>query len=790
MHILPVRHHSPASARMVEAAIQKLRPRLILIEGPGDANSLLPYLTENSTVPPVGVLGYLPYDPAQGGSRSVIYPFCDYSPEYVALKAASQLGIEARFFDVPAGCAITFEAEEMQRRLQAAEPLVGTEEIAPDLAFSIDAEATLPAVADEYLAIAQQFGFRHYEEFWEAFFESGGFAQSETLLARLESLGQWVRERDETANPLLRPVWNNYNTARESFMKIQIHEALAEGFGEDEIVVVCGAAHVQGIKEGSINRELVERVSAAPAARLTLIPFSYRRLSEQSGYGAGNAGPAFYQTVWEQGDYWKATQVYLLRLVAAMQARGYLVSLADAIEGSQLALNLAGLRGKPAPGLWELYDVAQACMGRGQVETGRFIQELVIGERIGSLSVKVGRTSVQQEFYDRVATYGLPLRDFPEEKRLYLTGLHDLEISWFLHQLETLEISYATLGTFGDLAKGKMAIDQPPELSQQLAAPREKWKLQWTPYTDMRLIELNVLGDSLQHCCERYLRQELDKAQTVLAASQVLLKAVLCGLDGLLAESLQRLDLVSSFDDDFNGLASAAQNLQDLSRYGISKSGLNSEILSRFLNRIWVRAVMLLPQAGAVNEDGLAPALSSLKILHRLSQTLPELLDAELLARRYEQLMGWDQAHPTLGGLVCCILYLRQNLSQERVEQELTRRLSQGEEPLKAAQFLEGLLSLEPALLLRNKAIVGVLNEWLQAAEVADFQRVLPVLRRTFSTLSNTELNILVETISRLLNLAERALRVKQEVTGGPSDEELAELAAIDAGLEDILGDL
>lgn len=789
MHILPVRHHSPASARMVEAAIQKLRPRLVLIEGPGDANALIPYLLDSSTVPPVGVLGYLPYDPAQGGSRSVIYPFCDYSPEYVALRTAHRLGSEARFFDVPAGCAITFETEELQRlqaSLTSALPL-DPPEITPEPAFS---EAISPDVVDGYSAIAEKFGFRHYEEFWEAFFESGGFAQSETLLARLESLGQWVRERDEPVIPLLRPVWDTYNTARESFMKVQIQAALAEGFGEDEIVIVCGAAHVEGIRTGQINRELVERVTQSTTARLTLIPFSYRRLSEQSGYGAGNAGPAFYQMVWEQGDYWKATQVYLLRLVAAMQARGYVVSLADAIEGTQLALNLAGLRGKPAPGLWELYDVAQACLGRGQVETAGFVQELVVGERIGSLSVKVGRTSVQQEFYDRIAGFGLPLRDFPEEKRLYLTSPQALEISWFLHQLETLDISYATLGTFGDLAKGKMALDQPPELSQQLAAPREKWKLQWTPYTDMRLIELNVLGDSLQRCCERHLRQELDNASTVIAASQVLLKAVLCGLDGLLQESLQRLDAVSSFDDDFNGLASAAQNLQDLLRYGISKSGLNSEILGGFLNRIWVRAVMLLPQAGAVNEDSLDPTRNSFKILHRLSQTLPELLDGELLARRYEQVIAWEQVHPTLGGLVCCILYLRQNLSQERVEQELTRRLSPAEEPLKAAQFLEGLLSLEPALLLRNKAIVGVLNDWLQGAEAPDFQRVLPVLRRTFSNLSNAELNILVETISRLFNLAERALRVKQEVTAGPTDEELAELAALDADLEDILGNL
>ena len=33
-----VRHHSPACARVVRAAIQALRPKFVLIEGPADMN--------------------------------------------------------------------------------------------------------------------------------------------------------------------------------------------------------------------------------------------------------------------------------------------------------------------------------------------------------------------------------------------------------------------------------------------------------------------------------------------------------------------------------------------------------------------------------------------------------------------------------------------------------------------------------------------------------------------------------------------------------------------------------
>jgi hypothetical protein len=56
--VFPVRHHSPASSLLICEFIKNINPKLILIEGPSDANHLLDILTDAETEPPVAILAY------------------------------------------------------------------------------------------------------------------------------------------------------------------------------------------------------------------------------------------------------------------------------------------------------------------------------------------------------------------------------------------------------------------------------------------------------------------------------------------------------------------------------------------------------------------------------------------------------------------------------------------------------------------------------------------------------------------------------------------------------------
>ena len=51
VHVLGVRHHSPACARLVRAVIEEVRPAHVLIEGPADMNDRIAELALGHRLP-------------------------------------------------------------------------------------------------------------------------------------------------------------------------------------------------------------------------------------------------------------------------------------------------------------------------------------------------------------------------------------------------------------------------------------------------------------------------------------------------------------------------------------------------------------------------------------------------------------------------------------------------------------------------------------------------------------------------------------------------------------------
>ena len=105
--LLPVRHHSPACSFHVQKVIKDYRPSVILIEGPENANELIPVMVHPDTEAPFAIY-YSYYDKAgllseEKEHYKCYYPFLDYSPELAALRTADRLGIPAAFMDLSYG---------------------------------------------------------------------------------------------------------------------------------------------------------------------------------------------------------------------------------------------------------------------------------------------------------------------------------------------------------------------------------------------------------------------------------------------------------------------------------------------------------------------------------------------------------------------------------------------------------------------------------------------------------------------------------------------------------------
>lgn len=96
--LLGVRHHGPGSARAVRAALQAARPAVVLIEGPPEADPLIPPAADPGLRPPVALLAHAVDEPG----RSAFWPFAEFSPEWVAIRWALEHDVPARFIDLPA----------------------------------------------------------------------------------------------------------------------------------------------------------------------------------------------------------------------------------------------------------------------------------------------------------------------------------------------------------------------------------------------------------------------------------------------------------------------------------------------------------------------------------------------------------------------------------------------------------------------------------------------------------------------------------------------------------------
>src|SRR6185369_5777172 len=225
-----------------------------------------------------------------------------------------------------------------------------------------------------------------------------------------------------------------------------ILEHIAAGVPPEQIVVVAGAAHVAAFAAGDVDASLEAVLPEPVHTAATLIPFSFPRLAEQLGYGAGNRAPQYYQRAHDAGcSFTRATLEVLVEFTEHLRLRGFMASLSDTIEAYRLALTLADIRGKAEPGLDEVREATIATMCRGDAtHVDGFLWPSVIGRNIGRVADRIGKNSLQEEFAREVNARRLPATDAVESFVLKLNAPFQVGTSVFLHRLRVAGVSYAS----------------------------------------------------------------------------------------------------------------------------------------------------------------------------------------------------------------------------------------------------------------------------------------------------------------------------------------------------------
>jgi hypothetical protein len=471
-----------------------------------------------------------------------------------------------------------------------------------------------------------------------------------------------------------------------------------------------------------------------------------------------------------------------------MRLRGFMASLADTIEAYRLASMLSDLRGKSEPGLDEIREATVATMCRGDAShVDTFLWPSVIGRSVGRVASRIGKNSLQEEFWREVEARRLPRTDAPEEFVLKLGDELQVQTSIFLHRLRVADVPY---GTFtGTQSAGGRTGDptEEPGGFAALSRVKEGWRAQWTPATDVALVEAIVLGETLEQVCERRLAARLAEARTTADAAGVLLESVVASAPETVSTALATCDRLAASDDDLPSLARACRALSGLVSYGSSRASakIGTDAIRPLCIKTFARAVLRVPVACVGNDEAVAGAKEALRVLHEIAMAQP-LVDKSSWIAAARAVSHDYSVNGACAGVAAGLLYLAREATEEEVTLLVEQRLSDTLAPERAANFLSGFLEVNALVLVKSRPIVAALDAFLVGIDKDRFRDAVPVLRRAFAPLGSTERRYLIENLVAIRRLGGQA----REVAAVVAERDKEKLAAMSEDIAKAMDDL
>jgi hypothetical protein len=771
-YFVPVRHHSPACAYALKQLIREVGPAAVLIEGPETFNDLIPLLLESRTSPPIAVLvqaaGTAPSDVIEGpsagndapvpetASRSAFFPFCDYSPEWVALREGSAGGSQTAFIDL----AWSEQARSCERK--------------PD-------EHAVSLMAERYLAhsryigsLAARAGCRDQDELWDHLFELRSRDALRDWRAFFPDVFAYCAMARLDYEPEVLEAEGSL--PRERHMETRIREWRSRVTGP--IVIVTGGFHTmelvarlhrKGDPAETGGKGRTGAVNNATNADQWLIRYSFDRLDALNGYASGMPSPAYHQRVWNglldgSADHLTGTAAGFLtemaRATRSLQLSDF-ISTAHVQSALVQSVRLAALRGHSGPGRQDLLDAVFSCFVKGAIDEGvrgltRDVRKLLGGSRMGDIPPSAGSPPLLEDARRMARRCGLALNDStPRQSRLdlYRKPAHR-ERSRFLHLMNYIGAGLAEWRSGPDFL-GNSRLD----------LLFEEWRYAWTPLVEANLIDLADRGATLSEVALSTLRAEEaslaegGRSRSAAGASALLVRACVIGLQERLAALFPLLEEHLNQDSSFASVVECGHRLATLWRAREPLGVQGDSRLEALLDRIWPAALFLLSDlelADESTEPDMVRCLISLRELGRIlgtscgERTGP---DMGLMHERLSRFTARPDVAPGICGAAAAILFIDGCWGEERLVNLLSARFGIGTEPGVSVRCLTGLMSAAPELLLRIPRLLSALDAIIAGWDEATFVSHLPDLRLAFTHLKPRETGLLADRVARLTGL-------------------------------------
>ncbi|WP_217595036.1 DUF5682 family protein [Cohnella sp. GbtcB17] len=780
-HFFGIRHLSPAGSYHLLALLDEVRPTAVLIEGPSDAGALASQLVARGVVPPVALLAYT----AQLPVRTLLYPFAEYSPEYQALRWAARNGSEAEWIDLPTDVSLALNALRQDRSTEADLPNKSDDGVP---ASTEDTFEGLPGETntgelqrDFYARIAELAGEPDFESYWERHFEHrlGHGAYRQSISRFSEEMRAWTAGEERRRAPHEAA----YNEIREAFMRRKIRETLEGGHDPGRIVVLTGAYHTSALN-ASLPAMTDEELALLPRVptKMTLMPYSYYKLSSHSGYGAGNAAPAYFELMWQcmrQRELDRLPALYLSSVAARLREAGTYRSTASVIEGVRLAGALSAMHDGEHPTWKDLRDAATILFGHGELSVvAEALARTDIGTAIGSLPEGVSQTPIQDDLNRELARLklgkykslvaadlALDLRENRSVKSADSAFL-DLNRSVLLHRLALLGIRFA----------------RKQHRRQTDATWAEHWVLQWSPEAEIEIVEATIKGETVELAAAYAIHEQLLACDNMADAARLIRQAGECGLPQVAGQAVAALQRLAVDAGSFAQIAQTQRELSVLMQYG-SVRRIDTAPLLPILRQLFLRGCLMLLEAAGCNDDAATEMMSAMSAMNAVAQEHDTEVDEPLWLEQLKALAVRDDRNPRLSGYAFSILLERNEAGEETFSSEVARRLSPGMEVDLGAGWFEGLAMRNRYALLSRDYLWRHLDEYIGGLEPEPFKRSLVYLRRAFGAFEPREKAAIAELLGEIWGTgAEQSGEILQRPLDEEEKERLDELNEFDFG--------
>ena len=783
VHLVPVRHHSPACALALSALLEEVRPATVLIEGPVEYADLLPSLHDPRTVPPVALLSL-------GERTASYYPLAEFSPEWVALRWAGEHGAEAVFIDRSA-CLREDDDPRSDTRGDAR----------GGVARTLQAERYL-ARSRSLDALARRLGCRDHDEVWEHLFEDRATADirswrdffSDTLawagLARLD-VEREVLDTDGTH-------------AREAVMAAALRRYLpessastgADGKGFEApaapVAVVTGGFHTMALLDcldATEHAAWLPEAQPQPGGPAWLIRYDYARLDALRGYGAGMPSPGLWQRAWrartgagplagsgtgsrrakrrtaqtvpESAGAARAFAITVVIDVAtALRGLGEPLGTAQVLATVEQAMRLAALRGRAWPGRCDILDALTSCLVKDETglsgNLGAAVASVLAASDVGEVPEGIATPPLVRQVRDRLRAARFIIDDSVEHRVSLDTSRRPRhrERRELLARLRFVGSGFAHQISGADLVSGT-------GMGQFL----EEWVYSWTPMVEAALVRMAQEAPDLDVLVRTRLAQRLTGELNAEALVALVSELAVMGLGTEAGDVCDRLENSLGRLSDLGELVEALHRLAGLiestSRLRLNDAGARIRSILHRGDAMIARCVSDLVGLEDQEATGAVDALISVRDLIIRSAGDDERADEAAqgagfgaVLREIEVLRRNRDAAASLVGCATGIAASVRVLSEEEAVRAVVTHLAVGADPARAADFIVGLVRTAPDVLLYSPDAVEAVTGALTRLDDRAFVAALPDLRRAFTTLRPMETHRLAGMVAQLVGTA------------------------------------